>query len=319
MTLDPEDYYIENGLVVFTERYHLKRGFCCGSGCRHCPYDRIAVENRYREQSPGAPETPLEGGDVTAGVVRVGDTVRRPLNAQSPAIHRYLAHLERRGFVESPRFLGIDRRGREVLTYIEGEMGGRPLHGWAADENVLVAIARLQRRIHECSSDFTLPRGIVWAKPLEIGGVPPSYVVAELVGHNDWTPENIIFVDREPVGLIDFDLAGPTTRLLDVVNAIMWWAPLRDPTDRDPLLRDVDAARRMRLYANAYGLGVEDRALLIGTAERRYLRSWHVMKYRAQHDGGGWARMWDEGAGDVIRRSIAWLDRERTALGAQLR
>ena len=32
-------YYIENGLIVFTEAYHLKRGYCCKSGCRHCPYD----------------------------------------------------------------------------------------------------------------------------------------------------------------------------------------------------------------------------------------------------------------------------------------
>jgi hypothetical protein len=36
--LAPEDYYFENGLMVFTEAYHLKRGSCCGSGCRHCPY-----------------------------------------------------------------------------------------------------------------------------------------------------------------------------------------------------------------------------------------------------------------------------------------
>ncbi|MFN4079956.1 MAG: DUF5522 domain-containing protein [Saprospiraceae bacterium] len=33
-----EDYYMESGYMVFTERYHLKRGFCCGSGCRHCPW-----------------------------------------------------------------------------------------------------------------------------------------------------------------------------------------------------------------------------------------------------------------------------------------
>ncbi|MEL7003088.1 MAG: DUF5522 domain-containing protein [Bacteroidota bacterium] len=31
-------FYIENGLYVFTEEYHLKRGYCCKSGCRHCPY-----------------------------------------------------------------------------------------------------------------------------------------------------------------------------------------------------------------------------------------------------------------------------------------
>ncbi len=34
-----DDYYInENGLFVFTEAYHLRRGYCCRSGCRHCPY-----------------------------------------------------------------------------------------------------------------------------------------------------------------------------------------------------------------------------------------------------------------------------------------
>lgn len=33
-----EDYYLENGRYVFTEQYHLKRGYCCNSGCRHCPY-----------------------------------------------------------------------------------------------------------------------------------------------------------------------------------------------------------------------------------------------------------------------------------------
>ncbi|MDA1039053.1 MAG: DUF5522 domain-containing protein [Planctomycetota bacterium] len=33
------DAYLENGLVVFTAAHHLKRGSCCGSGCRHCPYE----------------------------------------------------------------------------------------------------------------------------------------------------------------------------------------------------------------------------------------------------------------------------------------
>jgi len=32
------DYYFENGLMVFTREYHLRRGYCCQSGCRHCPY-----------------------------------------------------------------------------------------------------------------------------------------------------------------------------------------------------------------------------------------------------------------------------------------
>ncbi|MEJ7575588.1 MAG: DUF5522 domain-containing protein [Pyrinomonadaceae bacterium] len=37
--IESEDYYWEEGMMVFTARFHLKRGRCCGSGCRHCPYD----------------------------------------------------------------------------------------------------------------------------------------------------------------------------------------------------------------------------------------------------------------------------------------
>lgn len=37
--VEGEDYYVEGGMLVFTAGYHLRRGRCCGSGCRHCPYD----------------------------------------------------------------------------------------------------------------------------------------------------------------------------------------------------------------------------------------------------------------------------------------
>ena len=36
-------YYLEDGFLVFTAVYHRLRGYCCGSGCRHCPYDQINV------------------------------------------------------------------------------------------------------------------------------------------------------------------------------------------------------------------------------------------------------------------------------------
>ena len=32
------DYYMENGYKVFKPEFHIKRGYCCGNGCRHCPY-----------------------------------------------------------------------------------------------------------------------------------------------------------------------------------------------------------------------------------------------------------------------------------------
>ena len=37
--LAPDEFYMSpEGYIVFTEKYHLKRGYCCKSGCKHCPY-----------------------------------------------------------------------------------------------------------------------------------------------------------------------------------------------------------------------------------------------------------------------------------------
>jgi hypothetical protein len=47
--LDPEDYYFDGDFLVFTAAYHLKRGACCGSGCRHCPY-RDEPEDRNSDE-----------------------------------------------------------------------------------------------------------------------------------------------------------------------------------------------------------------------------------------------------------------------------
>ena len=41
--LEGEDYYMDGPYLVFTEAYHLKRGYCCNSGCRHCPW-RLSVD-----------------------------------------------------------------------------------------------------------------------------------------------------------------------------------------------------------------------------------------------------------------------------------
>lgn len=46
------DYYIENGLYVFTEHYLKERGYCCGSGCRHCPYKKKKEEPLPEGQRP---------------------------------------------------------------------------------------------------------------------------------------------------------------------------------------------------------------------------------------------------------------------------
>jgi hypothetical protein len=42
------EYYLENGMLVFTAAFHLKRGSCCGSGCRHCPYEPRHVQGNTK-------------------------------------------------------------------------------------------------------------------------------------------------------------------------------------------------------------------------------------------------------------------------------
>ena len=39
MLVENDDFYWENGFMVFTEKYHLERGYCCGNNCRHCPWN----------------------------------------------------------------------------------------------------------------------------------------------------------------------------------------------------------------------------------------------------------------------------------------
>src|SRR5688572_15696926 len=86
-------------------------------------------------------EVALKGGMTTPGVVRVGETVRRPLGERSAFVHDLLRHLELRGFDGAPRFVGIDEKGRETLTYISGSVprrvGGFQKQQW-------LAAARLQ-------------------------------------------------------------------------------------------------------------------------------------------------------------------------------
>ena len=45
------DYYIENGFMVFTARYLRNRGYCCESGCRHCPYGFVRAESKEKTPS----------------------------------------------------------------------------------------------------------------------------------------------------------------------------------------------------------------------------------------------------------------------------
>lgn len=205
-------------------------------------------------------EVRLPGGVANRGlVVRIGDTVRRPLRRTSPATHALLRHLEAVGFPGAPRFLGIDEQGREVLGYIPGPTVLRPYPDWALTDEALVSVAELLRAYHRAVADFD-PAPYAWpASPAEpfAGG---------LVSHNDPNLDNVVFRDGRAVALIDFDLASPGSRLWDVACAARMWAPLRP----DHGIRDSRRGRafaRFRLFLDAYGPGDVDLARILDAVQ----------------------------------------------------
>jgi Ser/Thr protein kinase RdoA (MazF antagonist) len=219
-------------------------------------------------------EVPLSGGRVTPGVVRVGDTVRRPTNPNSGFVHELLRHLEAVGFEGAPRFLGTDEQGREILSFVAGSVPDniRPDYG----DDVLSAAARLIRRYHDATAGW---RG------------------AEVVCHNDISPVNAVFVDGMPIALIDFDLAAPGTRLRDLAYGLFLWLDLG--FDGQPL---PEQARRTNVFFDAYGMPTPRERLVDAivvlqreTAERARSRS-------------GDARAWWSGQADWLERHRGELE-----------
>lgn len=265
---------------------------------------------------PDGPEIELPAGDVTVGVVRIGETVRRPHQPSSAAVADYLGHLAAVGFDGAPRYLGSDRQGRDVLSYLAGEVAGDPVENWAAADGVLAGVGRLVRALHDASEG--------WQPSVELGSPPgrplPVFPEGEprLVTHRDVTPQNLVFRDGQAFGLIDFDLVGWTTRSVDLANTAMHCVPLCHPDDRGPAYAGIDTGRRLRLLLDAYGRDRVSPALLLRACELRFGGLHASMQWNAEHWGGGWQRMWDEGAGEKIRRREAWFADVRADLARAL-
>ncbi len=264
---------------------------------------------------PDGPEIALPAGDVTVGVVRIGDTVRRPHQASSERVAAYLAHLETAGLDGAPRYLGRDASGRDVLTFLPGDVPGNPVDAWAVADGVLPGVARLLRRLHDASEGFVI------APPVPEPGRPSPLSPADeprIVAQRDVTPQNTVFRDGVAYGLIDFDLSDWTTRSVDLANTAMHWVPMCDPVDRGPEYAYVDVGARLRLLLDAYGRDVVSASVFLHAAELRFAGSYDIMRWSAENLGGGWARMWDEGVGEVIRRRVAWFSAVRDELAAAL-
>lgn len=175
-------------------------------------------------------ETPLTGGRITVGVVRVGQTVRRPISGDRSDAHELLSYLERQGFEGTPRFLGIDGRNREILSFLPGEV---PCDLGHFSDAQLAAAGVFLRRFHDATVEFALLRN-------------PS---AEVMCHNDWGPLNAVFRGGQPCGMIDFDTVAPGLRLWDLGYSAFAWLDLGNPDYTGD-----EQIRRLFILANGYGL-----------------------------------------------------------------
>ncbi|MFI6179537.1 phosphotransferase enzyme family protein [Nonomuraea sp. NPDC051191] len=213
----------------------------------------------------------LTGGGVNL-VVRVGATVRRPTGPWTPAVHALLGHLAARGFRGAPAGHGIDAQGREVVDFVPGEVPNDPLPGYVRSDAALGAVARLLRGYHDATEDFPLDGAATWY-------FPPREP-AEVICHGDVAPYNCVFRDGRPVALIDFDTAHPGPRLWDVAYAAYRFVPLGDPRHEGagPV---AEQARRLRLFADAYGLAEGDRPTLPAVAAERLDHLVRHMRERA--------------------------------------
>jgi Ser/Thr protein kinase RdoA (MazF antagonist) len=182
----------------------------------------------------------------TPGVVRVGDTVRRPTNANSEYVHGLLLHLDRCGFEGAPRFLGIDPQGREILTYIDGF--APPHNGFRLTEAAVRAGARLVRDVHDLTQGTSFAAG------------------SEIACHRNLSQPNFVFRDMIPIAIIDWDSTRPGTRVANLGDFL--WAFVHPAVygDGEP------AARMLRAAVDEYGYQGEGLVEAMLAPIRRWVR-----------------------------------------------
>jgi hypothetical protein len=189
-------------------------------------------------------EEPLLGGNTHTGVTRVGDTVRRPAGPWTPGVHAVLRHLEEQGFEGAPRALGLDERGREIVTYVPGRVV-HPDHGELLEsDDALASVAALIRALHDAMAGFTGANAYTWSAR----GRDP-HGSTELLCHNDLAPWNLVALGGGGWAFIDWDSAAPGRRSWELGWALVGMIPLFP----DAGLDDQDATRRLAVFADGYG------------------------------------------------------------------
>jgi Phosphotransferase enzyme family len=236
--------------------------------------------------------------------------VRRPSGSWTPTVFALLEHLHSHGLPALPRPLGVDERGREMLTYVPGQtVGAADRPAWVRSDDVLVAAAQWLRRFHDAVRTFR-PEAPVWR--LSARALRPE----EIVCHNDFAPYNLV-VGSDPAsggvvlrGVLDWDVAGPGRPIDDVAFAA--WGFVLGEGDLPP----VEAARRLRLLAGSYG-GLTATTVL-SAVPVRLRKSIERIRTGAGNGDPGMRRLLDSGAVAGVERALTRLARQAPAVEAEL-
>lgn len=237
----------------------------------------------------GTAEEPLTGGNVSAGVVRVGDTVRRPVGFWTPGVHALLRHLHEVGFRGAPRPLGIDEQGREVLSYAPGVVPWPDQFHRLDPVDQLERVARLIRDLHDALASFTPPPDARWQAL-----IPPAGGT-DLIVHHDLAPWNLVLGTRWV--FIGWNAAGPGSRLWDLAYAAHGFVPL----SANPAFTRSDAADRLRRFVDAYGLAEAQRRELVPLLARRTRAMHDFLADQSARGVEPWATHWRDGHGEAWR------------------
>jgi aminoglycoside phosphotransferase (APT) family kinase protein len=138
-----------------------------------------------------------------------------------------------------------------------GDVARPPYAEWVMTTDALASVGKLLRRLHEAAAAVPVDRSVPWPQELADPAADPAGKT--LLCHNDVSLNNVVFQDGLAVALIDFDMAAPGRPLWDVAIAARYWALLLAPAS---------APTRLRVLADSYGLGPQERAALPATIEQ---------------------------------------------------
>ena len=248
-------------------------------------------------------EEQLAGGFIHPGlVVRVGDTVRRPPSIHRDAINPLLEHVSGTGLLEVPVPLGLDPAGREMYSYIEGDVPIPPYPAWATTDEALRSVAELLRRYHDAVSSFDVTSQAGWPNDLTdpAGG--------DCLCHNDVCLENVVFREGRAVGLLDFDFAAPGRAVYDVAMTMRLCGPVTDPHNIPDAWPPVDPLHRLEVFCEGYGLQPKQRKELTNALLTAAEVGRDFVRRRAQAGEPIFHDMWASGAQERFERAVVWLN-----------